>query len=195
MTTSRRQVVIDHILESTENAATALDVHEAFPTAQRYIVHSVLEQVEQRLKEEAYGRELFVAQNGFVGSDSPWPRYIAFLVHPTRWPTGVHVGLTAEATMGRQISAGLYTEDEDYAIPNNALDALIMLRADFDKPYPNWPWWYWLEPPYANWMDRDALPHFLPGPGKPNQQTRAVEDLFAMLHEIIEVADPHLRQS
>lgn len=188
----REKVVIDHIMESRQNAVTAWDVAAVFPKARQALVRNALNDVERRVVKN-FGANLH-ADNQFARVDFDRDKFLQLGFRRDAWPTGVTISVSGDGLRARDMFIGLLASGDRRAELGDVVLALDGVREGGKKPYPDWLWYCYLPDPLRHWDEREAIAQFLPGPNDATGEIPVVEFLTGLLFDAIAIADPLLQQ-
>lgn len=151
MTTTRDEIVAQHIMKDTHNLELALDVVAAYPIVRDKLIRDAMAKIKHRLQEHFASTELEIEDSFTV---DPAAKYATFVMRDPSWPAGLRVGLQADRREAGYLFLGVHVAD-DATVPEGLNDALDVVRRGLTSPA--WPWYYWLEGPHLNWNTKEAL--------------------------------------
>jgi hypothetical protein len=153
MGASDLEVMIDHILENKHNLEMALDVVFAYPEVQKRVILRGLESLDRIIKQGLDSADWTVETTLQAG---PIDRFGGYFVAKKEWADRWRIGIEAQKANAREFIIGVQKRREGLtriAGLKTALDASI--RHGLASPW--WDWYHLLEPPYADWYNKQGL--------------------------------------
>jgi hypothetical protein len=153
MEASDLEVVIDHIQESKSNLEMALDVAFAYPEVLRRLILRGVQSLDRVVRQGLDSADWTVEA---TLQTRPLDCFAGYFVAKRAWADRWQIGFEAQRTSARALIIGVQKKIEGLA-PIGGLKTALDASIRHGRASPWWDWYHVLEPPYADWDNKQVL--------------------------------------